>query len=50
MSRTSIVGGLLVALFLAGCGQSSEPSQDTDAGDADQAMGGGDIDLGSFDV
>ena len=51
----AVIGSMIARQFFAdpgadGAQEAAEPSQDADAGDTDQAMGGGDIDLGSFDV
>jgi len=51
----AVIGSMIARQFFAdpaaGAAQEvAEPSQDTDVGDTDQAMGGGDVDLGSFDV
>ena len=50
----AVIGSMIARQFFAdpagGAQEVAEPSQDTDVGDTDQAMGGGDVDLGSFDV
>ena len=51
----AVIGSMIARQFFAdpgagGAEEVAEPSQDADVGDTDQAMGGGDVDLGSFDV
>jgi hypothetical protein len=53
----AVIGSMIARQFLAGTDHgaaglegAAEPSQDSGLGDADQAVGGGDIDMGSFDV
>ena len=53
----AVIGSMIARQFFAGTDQgatglegAAEPSQDSGLGDADQAMDGGDIDMGSFDV
>ena len=53
----AVIGSMIARQFFAGTDHAatglegaSEPAQDSGLGDADQAMDGGDIDTGSFDV
>ena len=43
----AVIGSMIARQFFEG---GAEPAQDSGSGDADQAMDGGDIDMGSFDV
>jgi len=51
----AVIGSMIARQFFADPGagatqEAADPAQDTDVGDTDQAMGGGDADLGSFDI
>lgn len=45
-----IAGSLLSSVAAAVIGSMIAPAEGNGLGDADQALGGGDIDMGSFDV
>jgi hypothetical protein len=51
----AVIGSMIAREFFAGSDATglegaAEPAQDAGLGDADQAMGGGDVDMGNFDV
>lgn len=53
----AVIGSMIARQFFSGTDHgapgpegAAEPAQDSEFGDGDQAMGGGDIDTGSFDV
>lgn len=50
----AVIGSMIARQFFnnpdASAQGAAEPAQDTEPGDTDQAMGDGDVDLGSFDV
>jgi hypothetical protein len=57
MRAGAVIGSMIAIQFFAdtdhgasGLEGAAEPGQDSGLGDADQVMGGGDIDMGSFDV
>jgi hypothetical protein len=57
MRAGAVIGSMIAIQFFAGTDHgasglegAAEPGRDSGLGDADQVMGGGDIDMGSFDV